>query len=369
MPMFFSFVRKEFYHIFRDRRTLLILLVMPVVMILLFGYAVTTELKSTRLVVQDFSQDELTRQITDRFAVNPYFSLVVPTASWEEVDGLFRQGKADMVLVFGDRFAERLRSEGTAKVQLLVDGCEPNQAAMRTAYAQQILRQVEMEWGKDHQLQPDVKILPVTRMLYNPQQRSEYNFVPGIMGVVMMLICAMMSSISIVREKELGSMEVLLTSPVRPIYIILAKLVPFFVISLGIVLVMLLLTVFLMHIPIAGNVLLFVAVSLIYIWICLSIGLLISTLANTQLVALLFSLLLIVPTVYISGMVFPIESMPLPMQNASALFPARWYIDAARKILIQGVEVQYVVKNIGVMCLMAVVLDGVALKLFKTRLE
>ena len=369
MHMFLSFVRKEFYHIFRDRRTLLILLVMPVVMILLFGYAVTTELKSTRLVVQDFSRDELSQRITERLAVNSYFSIVPSTDSWTDVDGIFRRGEADMVIVFADHFAERLQREGTAQVQLLVDGCEPNQAAMRTAYVSQVLRQVEMEWAREHHIGPDIRILPTTRMLYNPQQRSEYNFVPGIMGVIMMLICAMMSSISIVREKELGSMEVLLTSPIRPVYIILAKLVPFFVISIGIVIVMLLLSVFLMHIPIAGNVFLFIAVTLLYIWICLSIGLLISTLVNTQLVALLFSLLLIVPTVYISGMVFPIESMPLPMQKASAIFPARWYIDAARKILIQGVEVQYVAKNIGIMCLTALVLDVVALKLFKTRLE
>ena len=348
---------------------MLILLVMPVVMILLFGYAVTTELKSTRLVVQDFSQDELTQRITERLSDNAYFSIVAPTVPWSEVDGIFRRGEADVVLVFGDHFAESLQREGIAQVQLLIDGCEPNQAAMRTAYLSQVLRQVEMEWGKARQLSPGVKIIPTTRMLYNPQQRSEYNFVPGIMGVIMMLICAMMSSISIVREKELGSMEILLSSPIRPIYIILAKLVPFFVISIGIMLVMLLLTVFLMHIPIAGNVFLFMAVSLIYIWICLSIGLLISTLVNTQLVALLFSLLLIVPTVYISGMVFPIESMPVPMQRASAIFPARWYIDAARKILIQGVEVQYVAKNIGIMCLTALVLDVVALRLFKTRLE
>ena len=338
-------------------------------MILLFGYAVTTELKSTRMVVMDFSNDELSQRITEQLSVNPYFSIVDTHCSWSDIDGIFRRGEADVVLVFADHFAERLTREGEAPVQLLVDGCEPNQAAMRTAYIFQLLRQVEMEWGRAHHLVPDVKIVPTTRMLYNPQQRSEYNFVPGIMGVIMMLICAMMSSISIVREKELGSMEVLLTSPIRPIYILLAKLVPFFIISIGIVIVMLLLSVFLMEIPIAGNVFLFIGVTLLYIWICLSIGLLISTLVNTQLVALLFSLLLIVPTVYVSGMVFPIESMPVPMQKASAAFPARWYIDAARKILIQGVEVQYVVKNIGIMCLMALVLDVVALKLFKTKLE
>lgn len=369
MHLFLSFVRKEFYHIFRDRRTLLILLVMPVVMILLFGYAVTTELKSTRLVVQDFSQDELTQRITERFAVNPYFSLVAEGVSENDLSGIFRRGEADMVLVFGSHFAEDLRKEGKARVQLLVDGCEPNQATMRTAYASQLLRQMEMEWGEKRRFIPEVTLLPATRMLYNPQQRSEYNFVPGIMGVILMLICAMMSSISIVREKELGSMEVLLASPIRPIYIVLAKLVPFFVISLGIVLVMLLLSVFLMHIPVAGSTLLFIGVSLLYIWICLSIGLLISTLVSTQLVALLLSLLLIIPSVYISGMVFPVESMPLPMQKASALFPASWYIDAARKILIQGVELSYVLKNMVIMGVMGLLLDVLALRLFKTRLE
>ena len=366
--MFGAFVKKEFRHIFRDRRTMLILFVMPVMMILLFGYAVTTELRSTRLLVLDFSQDELTQRITERLAQNPYFSLL-QKENRDDIENGFLRGTVDMVLVFEDHFEKRLLHEGEGRVQLLVDGCEPNQAAMRTAYVSQVLRQQEREWNQTHHTQASVSILPTSRMLYNPQQRSEYNFVPGIMGVILMLICAMMSSIAIVREKELGSMEVLLTSPVRPFYIILAKLIPFFVISCGIVVILLLLAVFLLHIPIAGSCWLFFLVSLIYIWNCLSIGLLISCVVRTQLVALLLSLLLIVPTVYISGMIFPIESMPLPLQKVSAVFPARWYIDAARKVLIQGVDFFYVAKNLGVLCLMALLLNVVALRLFKTRLE
>lgn len=353
---FGSFVRKEFYHISRDARTMLILLVMPIVMIILFGYAVTTEVKSTRVAVMNPSKDYLSEAIVDRFSANRYFTVVGEASSMDEVDVLFKRGRIDMALCFADNFG----SSSEPQVQLLLDGMEPNQASIRSGYAMQLLA------GQAAAEQP---VRVNTRMLYNPQQKSEYNFVPGVMGMIILLLCTLMTSIAIVREKESGTMEVLLASPLPPIYIIGAKLVPYFVISVVNLITILLLSRFLLGIPMAGSVVVFMGVAVLYILVALALGLLISTCVASQLAAMLLSLLLIVPTIYFSGMVFPVESMPVVVQYVSGIVPARWFIDAARKLMIQGVEPFYVAKDAAVLALSFVVLISVALKLFKVRLE
>ena len=368
MKRFFSFVRKEFYHIFRDKRTMLILLVMPIVMIVLFGFAITTEVKNARLAILDYSQDAVTTRIREHFAQNRYFTLEAELFDDAAIDRLFRENKIDVVLVFNDHFAGELRHSGQASVQLLTDGSEPNQAAMRTGYASQILATFAQRYAEEMGMEPTFQIVPITRMLYNPQSKSEYNFVPGVIGLILMLICAMMTSISIVREKEMGTMEVLLASPLPPIVIVLAKLVPYFVISCLNLTTILLLSTFLLHIPIAGSLIGLVAITLLYILVALLLGLFISTLANSQLAAMLLSLLLIVPTVYLSGLAFPIESMPEVLQRISNIVPARWYIAVVRKLMIQGVEMRYVLHETAVLALTAVVLLLVSWKLFKTRL-
>lgn len=369
MKQFISFVRKEFCQILRDKRTMLILLVMPVVLIILFGYAITTEMKGTRVAVLDLSQDEVTRQVRERLDANAYFTVTEALTEPERVDEAFRTGRIDLAVIFEQDFAENLLHTGRATVQLLADGSEPNQAAMRVGYASQILQSFVQERREEYGVRPTMMIVPETRMLYNPQQVSAYNFVPGIIGVILMLICAMMSSVSIVREKEMGTMEVLLASPLPPVLIILAKLVPYFIVSCTNIVTILLLAVFLLGIPIAGSLAAFIGVSFIYILVSLSLGLLISTLVRTQLAAMLLSLLLIVPTIYLSGLAFPIESMPAAMQRVSAIVPTRWYIDVARKLMIQGVDTLYIAKEAAILLVQGIVLIGISLKMFKTRLE
>lgn len=369
MKQFLSFVRKEFHHIFRDKRTMLILLVMPIILLLLFGYAINTEMKGTRVGILDLSKDEITRQIHERFDANAYFTVTKSFVRQEQIDEAFRSGQIDLVLIFEANFGKNLLHTGKASVQLLTDGSEPNQASMRTGYATQILQSYQQAMLEEHGIRHSMQIVPETRMLYNPQQISAYNFVPGIIGVILMLICAMMSSIAIVREKEMGTMEVLLASPLPPLYIILAKLVPYFVLSCTNIITILLLAVFLLGIPIAGSLVCFIGVTFIYILVALSLGLLISTLVSTQLAAMLLSLLLIVPTVYLSSLAFPIESMPVPMQKVSAIVPARWYIEVARKLLIQGVDVRFILKESVILFIQGMVLIGISWKMFKTRLE
>ena len=368
MKQFIVFVTKEFRHMFRDKRTMLILLVMPIVMIILFGFAITTEVKNSRVAVLDYSKDEATAQIVEHIAQNRYFSIVRNLDNETEIERVFLENEADMIVVFSSDFASEMKKSGRAKVQLLTDGSEPNQASVRTGYMQQLLTSYLQDVIQQNGTRVSFQIQPVTRFLYNPQSKSEYNFVPGVIGLILLLICAMMTSIAIVKEKEMGTMEILLASPLSPIVIVLAKLVPYFVISCLNLATILILSTLLLHIPIAGSLIGFVAITMLYILVSLLLGLFISNCVGSQLAAMLLSLLLIVPTVYLSGLAFPIESMPIALQRASVIVPARWYVDIARRLMIQGVAVRYVFQQVMVLVLMAAVLLVVSWKMFKTRL-
>ena len=362
------FILKEFRHIFRDVRTMLILLVLPVVMVLLFGYVITTEVKDIRLAVVDMSHDDFTRQLWDRFATNHYFHLVANVDNVGQGQRLLESNKADIIIVFDENFAQELGHSREASIQLLVDGSEPNQGTARVAYAQQVLAGIAQEYSAALGVETKFQIIPVTHALFNPQLRSEFNFVPGNMGMILLLICAMMTSVSIVREKEMGTMEVLLASPMPPIVIIIAKLVPYFIISCINLITILILSKYLLGLPFAGSLPAFLGISMIYLIVSLALGLLISTLVRTQLAAMILSLLLIIPTIYFSGMTFPIESMPTLYQHVSSFIPARWYVSAVRKLMIQGVEVRHVLHETAILTIMAVTLVSVSLASFKKRL-
>ena len=367
MKQFFAFVRKEFYHIFRDRRTMLILLGMPVVQIILFGFAISTEVKNVRVVVLDPSNDVMTRRIVDRIGASEYFRMERMIHSPEELEAIFREGDADLAIVFSTRFADGIYS-GDSQIQLVADATDPNMATTRTNYAAGIIASVQQEM-----LPPGVSvatIVPDVKLLYNPQMKSTYNFVPGVMGLILMLICAMMTSISIVREKETGTMEILLVSPVKPLFVILSKAVPYFVLSFINLVTILLLSVYVLHVPVAGSLFGLITVSLLFIFVSLALGLLISSVTRTQVAAMLASgLILMMPTMILSGMIFPIESMPLVLQIISDILPARWYIQAVRKLMIEGVDITLVLKEVGILALMAAVLITISFKKFKNRLE
>lgn len=367
MKQFFAFVRKEFYHIFRDRRTMLILLGMPVVQIILFGFAISTEVKNVRVVVLDPSNDVMTRRIVDRIGASEYFRMERMIHSPEELETIFREGDADLAIVFSTRFADGIYT-GDSQIQLVADATDPNMATTRTNYAAGIIVSVQQEM-----LPPGMSvatIVPDVKLLYNPQMKSTYNFVPGVMGLILMLICAMMTSISIVREKETGTMEILLVSPVKPLFVILSKAVPYFVLSFINLVTILLLSVYVLHVPVAGSLFWLITVSLLFIFVSLALGLLISSVTRTQVAAMLASgLILMMPTMILSGMIFPIESMPLVLQIISDILPARWYIQAVRKLMIEGVDITLVLKEVGILALMAAVLITVSFKKFKNRLE
>jgi len=355
MKQFVSFVIKETKHILRDKRTMLILFGMPVVMMLLFGFAITTDVKNVRTVVVTSQMDHQTQQVVERLSQSEYFTIAATVRTPQEGERLIRSQKADMAVVFAGDFASK-----RSGLQLIVDGSDPNMAQQWTNYARQTILSP---------LTPHHSPLS-TKLLYNPQMKSAYNFVPAIMGMLLMLICAMMTSISIVREKERGTMEVLLVSPVRPLMVIIAKAVPYLVLAFVILIVILLMARYVLGVPLVGSLFWIIVVSIIYILLALSLGLLISNVAQTQLVALLLSaMVLLMPVVMLSGMMFPVESMPQILQWIAAVIPPRYYIDAMRKLMIMGLGIGEVMKEVTILVAMTALLLTIALKKFNVRLE
>ena len=352
MKQFFSFVLKETKHITRDKRTMLMLFGMPIVMMLLFGFAVTNDVRNVRIIVVMSNADNATQQVADRLAASEYFTLTKVVATPTEAEKAIRDQKADMAIVFSQDFASR-----KSGYQLIVDGADPNMAQQWTTYANAVINNTEAKAVN-------------TKLLYNPQMRSTYNFVPAIMGTLLMLVCAMMTSISIVREKEKGTMEVLLVSPTKPLMIIVAKLVPYLVIAFTILSIILLMSSFVLGVPIKGSLVWIYVVSTIYILLALSLGILVSTIAETQLVALLISaMLLMMPVIMLSGMMFPIESMPKILQYISAIVPTRYYISAMRKLMIMGTGIEEIYFEVSILISMLIALMSLALAKFNKRLE
>ena len=352
MKPFFSFVLKETKHILRDKRTMLMLFGMPLVMMLLFGFAVTNDVRNVRIIVVMSNADNATQQVADRLAASEYFTLTKVVATPNEAEKAIRDQKADMAIVFSQDFASR-----KSGYQLIVDGADPNMAQQWTTYANAVINNTEAKAVN-------------TKLLYNPQMKSTYNFVPAIMGTLLMLVCAMMTSISIVREKEKGTMEVLLVSPTKPLMIIVAKLVPYLVLAFTILSIILLMSSFVLGVPIKGSLFWIYVVSTIYILLALSLGILVSTIAETQLVALLISaMLLMMPVIMLSGMMFPIESMPKILQYISAIIPTRYYISAMRKLMIMGVGIEEVYFEVSILISMLIALMSLALAKFNKRLE
>lgn len=347
MKQFKSFIIKEARHILRDKRTMLILFGMPVVMMLLFGFAISTDVRNVRTAVVLSHVDHQTHKMVERLGANEYFDILYKVDNSAAAEQLIRHQKADVAIVFDRNNA----------IQVITDGADPNMAQMYANYATMILQS------------SDTSVM-TQKLLFNPQMRSCYNFVPGIMGMLLMLICAMMTSISIVKEKERGTMEVLLVSPIRPLMIIIAKAVPYLVLAFVILCTILFISKYMLLVPISGSLFWIFLVSCIYIIVALSLGLLISTVAKTQLVALLTSaMMLLMPSILLSGMMFPVESMPDILQYISAIMPPRYYISAMRKLMIMGVGIDKVMHEVLVLSLMATVLLSAALLKFRNRLE
>ncbi|MGA2824300.1 MAG: ABC transporter permease [Bacteroidales bacterium] len=361
-----GFVIKEFYHIFRDYRTLLILFGMPAVQLLLFGYVITNEIKDARIAIYDASKDETTRKISEKILSSGYFILEKNLNNYSQIGQTFREGKTKLVIVFGNKFAEKLQREGKAELQILGDASDPNTANILVNYAAGIINNYLISINIE---KIPMRIIPEVRMQYNPELKGVFMFVPGIMAMLLMLISALMTSLSITREKELGTMELLLVSPLRPIQIIIGKVIPYVVLAFIDSCIILGMGKFVFGVPIEGNIVLLLAESLLYLTMALSLGILISSITNRQQVAMSLSLVaLMLPTILLSGFIFPVENMPVILQVLCYLMPPKYFITIIKDIMLKGNGFIYIWKETLILALLTVVFILTSIKKFKIRL-
>jgi ABC-2 type transport system permease protein len=367
MKQFINFVKKEFAHVWRDKKTLLILFGMPVIQILIFGFALTNEVKNSKIIVMDQAKDLASQQIITKIAASRYFDIERAVMNSQQIETAFKKGKIKMAIVFPAGFNEALLHQRKAQIQVLADASDPNTASMLSNYVASIVQ--DYQSSLDQTSTVPYRIVPEVRMLYNPQLKGAHNFVPGVMALVLMLVCVMMTAISIVKEKETGTMEVLLVSPFKPILVILSKAVPYLILSLINVASILLLSVYVLDLPVNGSVLLLFAESTLFIVTCLSLGIFISVKTDSQQLAMLISLMgMFLPTVLFSGFMFPIENMPYPLQLISNIVPAKWFYIIVKSIMIKGLGFSAIWKETLILAGVTLILLVVSLKSFKIRL-
>lgn len=367
LNMFLAFVRKEAKHVLRDRRSLLILLGLPVIMMILFGFALSNEVKNSNVVVLDRSPDATTIALTNRLDESKYFTVVGRVINEAEIDTWFRRGDARLALVFPSKFNHDLHHDRHAQIRLVADASDANTANTITNYANVIIAQFQSELFNAPALKRGIQV--ETRMLYNPQLKSSYMFVPGVMTLLIMLLGAMMTSVSIVREKERGTMEILLVSPMHPLMLILGKTVPYLLLSLVNVVVILFLSYGVLDLPWGANIPLLIAESLLFILSTLALGLVISNLVEQQQTAMFISLVgLLMPALVFSGFMFPIANMPLPLQIVSNIVPTRWFYEIASTLMIKHLGFTSIVKPTLILVLMTLGLLLIAWRTFKERL-
>jgi ABC-2 type transport system permease protein len=367
MKQFLVFIKKEWLHIWRDKRTLFILFGMPITQIILFGFALSNEVKNSKIAILNPSKDALSAQITEKINASRYFDLVKEIKTNSEIDLVLKSGEVNSVLVFPNNFEKDFNHNGFNKVQFIADASEPNTATTLKNYMSNIL--MDFQKTKNPNAVNPLQIKTEIRMLYNPQLKGAYNFVPGVMAMILLLVCTMMTSISIVKEKELGTMEVMLVSPLKPFMVIVAKAVPYFFLSMVNVVSILLLSVYALELPIKGSLVLLMAESMLFTITALSLGLLISTITGSQQVAMLISLVgMFLPTLMFSGFMFPIENMPLPLRTISNIVPAKWYFIIVKNVMLKGLGISGVLKETLILMGMTVFLLVLSVKKYKIRL-
>lgn len=367
MKQFFAFVRKEFYHIFRDKRTLLVLFGMPLAQLLLFGFAITTEVNNANIGIYNQSPGQFSADLVEKLTASEFFRVAVNVSSEDEMLEAFRTNKVKMIVVIPPKFEQNF-TEGGTKVQLIADGSDPNLATILANSGEAII----MGWMKGKALQNlEVETIDAqVRWHYNPTLKSAEMFVPGVVTIILMLVSAMLTSISITREKELGTIEILYVSPLKPAIIIIGKVLPFAILSLINAIFILLMAWVVFAVPVNGSVVLLLLEMLLFIMTSLGLGVLISTVADSQQTALMLSLFaLMLPTILLSGFIFPIANMPLPLRIISNIVPAKWFLIIIKNIMLKGVGLAYIWKESLVLLGMTAFFIGVSVKKFKIRLQ
>jgi ABC-2 type transport system permease protein len=365
---FFGFVKKEFQHIFRDVRTLVILFGLPIVMIVLFGFVVTTEIRDVKVGIWDRSMDQATITATQKIFSSGYFVPAGYIDHEEEIEDLFRSGRARVVVIFEEGFENKLQRENRAAIMLITDASDANTAQLSVTYLQGVLMNYFQSMNQDVQVPWSVNMK--SRMFYNEELEGVYMFVPGLMALILILISALMTSVTITREKELGTMELLLASPLKPREIILGKVTPYVLLSFVNAMTIVLMGHLVFNVPVTGSLWLLMFECMLYITLALSLGVLISTNAKTQQMAMFISLMgLMLPTLILSGFIFPIDNMPKILQWFSAIMPARWFIVVVKNIMLKGTGFAYIWKETLIMLGMTIFFILASVKRFKIRLN
>lgn len=367
MKQFITFLNKEFAHVLRDRKTLLILFGMPIMQILIFGFALTNEVKNSKVVIVDYAKDVASQKIISRIEASRYFDIEQTLINATQIEDAFQRGIIKVALIFPSDFNNDLMHLNKAQIQIIADASDPNTANTLTNYLSAIIQDYQNDI--ENSSAAPYRIEPQTRMLYNPQLKGVHNFVPGVIALVLMLVCVMMTAVSIVREKETGTMEILLVSPFKPLMVMVSKAIPYLILSLINVTSILLLSVFVLKVPVNGSLPLLFAESTLFIITCLTLGIFISVKTNSQQVAMLISLMgMLLPTILFSGFMFPIENMPKALQVFSNVVPAKWFYIIVKSIMIKGVGFSGIWKETLILCGITVFLLIVSLKNFKIRL-
>ena len=368
MKNYLGFLKKEFYHIIRDFRTLMLLFGLPVVQILIFGYVIRNEILDVKVAILDNSKDEVTREITSKILSSDFFILKDNINITKDIDKIFKDGEVKEVIIFESDFAEKLEKYGSADIQLLADASDPNSASLVVNYTQGIIANYIK--GINLQIKQPLQIVSRVRMMYNPELKSAFMFVPGTMAMILMLVSAMMTSISIVREKEFGTMEALLVSPLKPLQIILGKVSPYVLLSFVNAVSIIFLGYLVFGLPIRGSIILLLAVSILFITLALSLGILISTFSRSMQIAMVISVFtLMLPTILLSGFIFPIENMPEILQWLSYIVPPRYFVTIIRNIMLKGTDLAHIWPETSVIIGMTLVFITLSALKFKIRLE
>ena len=366
MKALMGFMVKEFQHILRDRRTLWILLLLPLAQVLLFGFAVRTDIREIRLATVDPVPDAITTELTDRFRGTDVFSVVGSAKSVDVLPDLFERGAIDQALVFSDGFASALRDPRGAELLIITDAMNPNTGSSMQAYASAVI----LRWQQDLEAGGrGVRIEPEMRMRFNPTLESVNLFVPGLIAVLLTVVAALMSAISLSREKERGTLEVLLVSPLRPWQIVVGKVLPYMALGFVNVATVLLAAGFVFGVPFRGSLPLLLVESLLYIVVSLALGVLIAAVTNSQRTAMIGALMgLMLPTMLLSGMIFPISSMPDWLQPLSNVVPGKWFLLIARGIMLKGIGIAYLWEETVILAAMTLVFLVAAVRAFDIRL-
>jgi ABC-2 type transport system permease protein len=361
------FIKKEFYHVFRDKKTLLLLFGLPIAQVLLFGFALTNEIKNSKIVICDFAKDETSRQLIEKISASESFEIDDNLQSINQIENEFKKGKVKLAVVFPANFGNDILHQGGSQMQIIADASDPNTATTLVNYVTNIVNDYQSTtFGK---LSKFLKIETSTRMIYNPELKGTTNFVPGVMALVLLLICVLMTSVSIVKEKEMGTMEILLVSPLHPVLVIISKAIPYFLLSLVNFTLIIILSVTLMDMPMHGGLLTLYLASSIFILTALALGLLISNATNSQQAAMLISLMgMLMPTMMFTGFMFPLENMPVALQWLANIIPSKWYYLIVKDIMIKGQGITYIWKELLILSGMTLFLVVVSIKKFKIRL-